>query len=62
MICMSPGLKCYLLDLVAESQKGIQLTIVEVVSESHHVHRHSTAIGTMENPLLCEFGVKGNLP
>lgn len=37
-------------------------TIVEAVGESHHVHRHGASIGTAEHPLLCQFGVKGNLP
>lgn len=40
----------------------LQATVVEVVCESHHVHGHSAAIGTVEHPLLCEFGVKGNFP
>lgn len=37
-------------------------TITEVVCESHHVHGHSAAIGTMKHPLLCQSGVKGNFP
>lgn len=37
-------------------------TISEAVRESHHMHRHSASIGTVEHPLLCQPGVKRNLP
>lgn len=33
-----------------------------MVGESHHLHRHSASIGAVEHPVLCQFGIKGNLP
>lgn len=35
---------------------------MEAVGESHHVYGHIAAVGAVEHPLLCQFGVKGNLP
>lgn len=40
----------------------VEPTIVEAVGESHHVHGYIAAVGTVEHPLLGQFGVKGNLP
>lgn len=37
-------------------------TIVEAVCKSHHRHGHLAAVGTVEHPLLCQFGVEGDLP
>lgn len=41
---------------------ALKVTIVEAVGESHHVHGHRAPVGTVEHPLLCHFGVKGNFP
>lgn len=40
----------------------VQPTVVKAVGESHHVHWHTAAIGTVEHSFLSQFGIKGNLP
>lgn len=47
---------------IFETRYKCQRTIVEVVCESHHMQGNSAAIATVEHPLLCQSGVKGNLP
>lgn len=39
-----------------------KLTIVEMVRERHHVHRHRAPVGTVEHPFRCPLGVKGHFP
>lgn len=41
---------------------NIDPTIAEAIGKSHHVDWDGGSIGTMEHSLLCQFGVKGNLP